>query len=240
MPKKVTAACIVPTGRMPALLYRRRNPVAEGWHQKTFYIECFICLCSMEQELKTEAPRKLILEKSFLKFYTQGFKPTSINEIMKTTRLSKGALYHNFKNKEELGVPVLKAELHERIYKLHPLPSLSTIIASRTRRGALGRPPPFPKSGSNAASSTRWAASRRNTLCQEAESSSILDLRSERWAPGLRNMSVCAGGVFLNIPEDRAFAGFCPTKNNVILSRTGDFSEWTQSLFFTMIIIFIL
>src|SRR5680860_1296293 len=69
VPKKVTAACIVPTGRMPALLYRRRNPVAESWHQKTFYIECFICLCSMDQELKTEAPRKLILEKSFLQFY---------------------------------------------------------------------------------------------------------------------------------------------------------------------------
>jgi AcrR family transcriptional regulator len=71
----------------------------------------------MEQELKTEATRKLILEKSFQQFYTKGFKPTSVNEIMKTTGLSKGAFYHNFKNKEELGVQVVKAELHDRIYK---------------------------------------------------------------------------------------------------------------------------
>ncbi len=71
----------------------------------------------MEQELKTEATRKLILEKSFQQFYASGFKPSSINEIMKTTGLSKGAFYHNFKNKEELGVQVVKAELQDRIYK---------------------------------------------------------------------------------------------------------------------------
>ncbi len=33
----------------------------------------------------------------------------------------------------------------------------------------------------------------------------------------------------MNIPKDRAFTRFCLTKNNVILSRPGDFSEWTQS-----------
>ncbi len=71
----------------------------------------------MEQELKTEATRKLILEKSFQQFYIKGFKPTSINEIMKTTHLSKGAFYHNFKNKEELGIQVVKAELQNGIYK---------------------------------------------------------------------------------------------------------------------------
>lgn len=76
----------------------------------------------MEQELKTEATRKLILEKSFQQFYTKGFKPTSVNEIMKTTGLSKGAFYHNFKNKEELGVQVVKEELHTMIYKAMILP----------------------------------------------------------------------------------------------------------------------
>jgi AcrR family transcriptional regulator len=76
----------------------------------------------MEQELKTDATRKLILEKAFQQFYKRGFNPTSVNEIMKTTGLSKGAFYHNFKNKEELGVQVVKAELHNRIYKAMIVP----------------------------------------------------------------------------------------------------------------------
>ncbi|SDS45891.1 TetR/AcrR family transcriptional regulator [Christiangramia echinicola] len=71
----------------------------------------------MEQELKTEATRKLITEKAFMQFYKNGFKATSVNEIMKATGLSKGAFYHNFKNKDELGVLVVKAELNSRIYE---------------------------------------------------------------------------------------------------------------------------
>lgn len=70
----------------------------------------------MEQELKTEATRKLITEKAFQHFHKKGFKTTSVNEIMKATGLSKGAFYHNFKNKDELGVLVVKAELNTMIY----------------------------------------------------------------------------------------------------------------------------
>lgn len=71
----------------------------------------------MQQDLKTEATRKLITEKAFQRFYKYGYKATSINEIMKETGLSKGAFYHNFKNKGELGVQVVKAKLHSRIYQ---------------------------------------------------------------------------------------------------------------------------
>lgn len=71
----------------------------------------------MEQELKTEATRRLITKKAFQRFYKNGFKATSVNEIMKATGLSKGAFYHNFKNKEELGVLVVKAELNSRLYQ---------------------------------------------------------------------------------------------------------------------------
>lgn len=71
----------------------------------------------MEQELKTETTRKLILEKAFQQFYTNGFNTSSVNDIMRSTGLSKGAFYHNFKNKEELGIQVVKAELNARIYE---------------------------------------------------------------------------------------------------------------------------
>ena len=70
----------------------------------------------MEQQLKTEATRNLIVETAFQQFYKNGFKATSVNEIMKATGLSKGAFYHNFKNKDELGVMVVKAELNSMIY----------------------------------------------------------------------------------------------------------------------------
>lgn len=76
----------------------------------------------MEQELKTEATRKLITETAFQHFYKNGFKSTSVNVIMKATGLSKGAFYHNFKNKDELGVLVVKAELNTMIYNAMIVP----------------------------------------------------------------------------------------------------------------------
>ncbi|MFN4761773.1 TetR/AcrR family transcriptional regulator [Gillisia sp. Q332] len=78
----------------------------------------------MEQDLKTEATRILITETAFQQFYKNGFKATSINEIMKATGLSKGAFYHNFKNKDELGVLVVKAELSSIIYEAMITPLL--------------------------------------------------------------------------------------------------------------------
>ncbi len=76
----------------------------------------------MNQKLKTEATRQLIANRAFVKFYKYGFNSTSISEIMGETGLSKGAFYHNFKNKEELGVLVIKAELNTRIYNAMILP----------------------------------------------------------------------------------------------------------------------
>ncbi len=71
----------------------------------------------MEQDLKTRTTRKLIADMAFRHFYKNGFQATSVNEIMKATGLSKGAFYHNFKNKDELGVLVVKTELNTRIHK---------------------------------------------------------------------------------------------------------------------------
>lgn len=79
----------------------------------------------MEQEVKTEATRKLITAKAFQHFYKNGFKSTSVNEIMKATGLSKGAFYHNFKNKDELGVLVVKEQLNTQIYNAMILPLLA-------------------------------------------------------------------------------------------------------------------
>lgn len=70
----------------------------------------------MEQKLKSEITQQLIIEESFKLFYEKGFFQTSIPEIMNKTQLSKGAFYHHFKSKDELGKKVIKEIVRKRIY----------------------------------------------------------------------------------------------------------------------------
>lgn len=70
----------------------------------------------MKQKSKSEATQQLIVEQSFKLFYENGFSKTSIPEIMNKTGLSKGAFYHHFKSKRELGETVIKNIVRKRIY----------------------------------------------------------------------------------------------------------------------------
>lgn len=76
----------------------------------------FITLQLMNQKIKSELTQQLIIEESFNLFYKNGFSKTSIPEIMNRTGLSKGAFYHHFKSKHELGQKVIKAIVRKRIY----------------------------------------------------------------------------------------------------------------------------
>ncbi|GLR17480.1 TetR/AcrR family transcriptional regulator [Portibacter lacus] len=49
-----------------------------------------------------ELTRLTILEKSSILFNTQGYKATSLSDICKASKLTKGAIYKNFKDKSEL------------------------------------------------------------------------------------------------------------------------------------------
>jgi AcrR family transcriptional regulator len=49
-------------------------------------------------------------------FYSNGYNNTSIPDIMKKTNLTKGAFYHHFKNKLEIGKKVIEDILSIRIY----------------------------------------------------------------------------------------------------------------------------
>ena len=70
----------------------------------------------MNQKFKSEITKQLIIEESFKLFYENGFSKTSISEIMSRTGLSKGAFYHHFKSKHELGKKVIKDIVRKRIY----------------------------------------------------------------------------------------------------------------------------
>jgi AcrR family transcriptional regulator len=70
----------------------------------------------MNQKFKSELTQQLIIEESFKLFYENGFSKTSIPKIMNKTGFSKGAFYHHFKSKHELGEKVLKDIIRKRIY----------------------------------------------------------------------------------------------------------------------------
>ncbi|WP_407429514.1 TetR/AcrR family transcriptional regulator [Arcticibacter sp.] len=56
---------------------------------------------------KAEATRSYILQKSFDLIYQKGYQSTSIDEIIATTQVTKGAFFYHFKNKEEMGLAVI-------------------------------------------------------------------------------------------------------------------------------------
>ena len=70
----------------------------------------------MLQKQKSEFTKQLILDESFKLFYRDGFKTTSVDKIMVKTQLTKGAFYHHYKNKKELGLAVIKLKIQKRVY----------------------------------------------------------------------------------------------------------------------------
>jgi AcrR family transcriptional regulator len=56
---------------------------------------------------KAYSTRHSILEKAFEIIYTKGYQTTSIDEIIATTKVTKGAFYYHFKTKEEMGLAII-------------------------------------------------------------------------------------------------------------------------------------
>jgi TetR/AcrR family transcriptional repressor of nem operon len=54
-----------------------------------------------------EATRRKILEAAFAEFYANGFQGGSLNHIVEVAGTTKGALFHHFDSKQELGYAVL-------------------------------------------------------------------------------------------------------------------------------------
>ncbi|KPE50928.1 TetR/AcrR family transcriptional regulator [Chryseobacterium indologenes] len=56
---------------------------------------------------KSEATRLNILQKAFELIYVKGYQTTSIDEIIATTKVTKGAFYYHFKTKDEMGLAII-------------------------------------------------------------------------------------------------------------------------------------
>jgi len=60
--------------------------------------------------------RNIILFAAFKEIHQKGFQAASLNNILSATDVTKGALYHYFKNKTELGYAVIEEEIWCRIF----------------------------------------------------------------------------------------------------------------------------
>lgn len=67
---------------------------------------------------KAENTKNFIIEKSALIFNTKGYNATSLSDIMEATGLTKGAIYGNFENKDEVAIAAYKHNLDELIGRL--------------------------------------------------------------------------------------------------------------------------
>ena len=56
---------------------------------------------------KAETTRLSILQKAFELIYEKGYKTTSIDDILATTHVTKGAFYYHFKTKDDMGVAII-------------------------------------------------------------------------------------------------------------------------------------
>ncbi|WDF66967.1 TetR/AcrR family transcriptional regulator [Sphingobacterium oryzagri] len=66
---------------------------------------------------KAEATRLNILQKAFELIYAQGYQTTSIDDIIATTQVTKGAFYYHFKTKDEMGIAIINEILKPALTK---------------------------------------------------------------------------------------------------------------------------
>jgi TetR/AcrR family transcriptional regulator, transcriptional repressor for nem operon len=61
---------------------------------------------------KAATTRLSILQKAFDLIYQRGFQATSIDDILATTQVTKGAFFYHFKNKEEMGLALINEVMY--------------------------------------------------------------------------------------------------------------------------------
>jgi AcrR family transcriptional regulator len=88
---------------------------------------------------KNEETRKKLLQAAFIEIHRVGFQAASLQNILKDTGLTKGALYHHFPNKQALGYAVLNEIIREFLFsewitplrtQVNPIDALQQIVIS--------------------------------------------------------------------------------------------------------------
>ena len=66
---------------------------------------------------KAAATRLNILQKAFELVYKNGYRTTSVDEIIATTQVTKGAFFYHFKNKDEMGLAMISEVMQPGMHK---------------------------------------------------------------------------------------------------------------------------
>ena len=75
---------------------------------------------------KAENTRLTILQKAFNLIYKNGYQATSIDHIIATTSVTKGAFYYHFKNKEEMGLAIINDVMYPGMHQAAIAPLLQS------------------------------------------------------------------------------------------------------------------
>ncbi|RLD37254.1 MAG: hypothetical protein DRI74_07210 [Bacteroidetes bacterium] len=78
--------------------------------------------------------RELIIQKSFILFLKNGFKEVSINKIIHSCDLSKGAFYHHFESKEQVYMEVINRFFFFYFRKQNVFYSVDISLAEKLKR----------------------------------------------------------------------------------------------------------
>jgi TetR/AcrR family transcriptional repressor of nem operon len=100
---------------------------------------------------KSERTRQFIIESTAWIFNTKGYAGTSVADLTETTQLTKGSIYGNFKNKEEVALAAfdynitrIKKTIGERISEAESYHD-KLMVYARVYHSFMGEP--FPKGG---------------------------------------------------------------------------------------------
>lgn len=66
---------------------------------------------------KAANTRLSILHKAFELIYANGYKATSVDDIIAQTKVTKGAFYYHFKNKDEMGLAMINEVLYPGMHE---------------------------------------------------------------------------------------------------------------------------
>src|SRR6266542_3689869 len=92
---------------------KKRTPNPRGWLAFPVLDNIPTGLYHMRMSVATavtrapEATRRKILEAAFAEFYRNGFQGGSLNHIVEMAGTTKGALFHHFGGKHELGYAIV-------------------------------------------------------------------------------------------------------------------------------------
>jgi AcrR family transcriptional regulator len=89
----------------------------------------------MRESQSAETTRQCILRVAFQEFYRYGFQGGSLNRIVEETGLTKGALFHHFASKQDLGYAVVDEVIWPRFQAnwIEPLAQSEDPIADTKR-----------------------------------------------------------------------------------------------------------